>query len=108
MTIKLLDRPLCVYYLWKISKDFFYSSEKNSEQLTSKQAIGQLKAERKNLEKMDDILLGNHILCLSYLEELLKNSSEESFQLVVKEVHKKVNRDQILKEKNGVWGMPQK
>lgn len=108
MTSNVLNRSLCVYYLWKISKEFFYSSKKSNEQLTSKQALGQLKAERKNLEKMDDVLLGNHILCLACLEELLKNSSEESFQLLLKEVHKKVNGNQKLKEKNGVWGMPQK
>lgn len=91
MRVNLLDRPLCVYYLWKISKDFFVNSKDKNERLTKKQALGQLTAERKNLQKMNDFKLGIHILCIAYLEEKIKTSSEESFQLLLEEIHLKVN-----------------
>lgn len=92
MKAEFLDRPLCLYYLWKITADKTPKPDKEEEIITTKQALGQLKAERSNLEKMNDPLVFPHILSLAIIEEKIKNSSEDSFRLLQKEVKKRIKK----------------
>lgn len=80
-TIK--KRPLSQYYLWKVCQRF----EKNPKQELFipplKGVIGQLNAERKNLEKIENETIAIHISSLAFLEELLKSLSEQSFRKLI-------------------------
>ncbi len=80
-TIK--KRPLSQYYLWKVCQRF----EKNPKQELLipplKGVIGQLNAERKNLEKIENETIAIHISSLAFLEELLKSLSEQSFRKLI-------------------------
>lgn len=74
-------RPLSQYYLWRTCQNV-----KHSEPVTIKQVIGQLKAERRNLEKLNDTSVRLSISSLAFLEEMLNEISEESFRILLLEI----------------------
>lgn len=82
-------RPLSQYYLWKTCQLLKNDRKENVSIPPIKQVIGYLKAERKNLEKLDDELLALHISSLAFLEEFLKSISEQAFRKLLLELSKK-------------------
>lgn len=86
-TIK--KRPLSQYYLWKICQRLKQDSNDEINIPSTKQVIGYLKAERKNLEKLEDEIISTHISSLAFLEESLKNISEQSFRKLLLELREK-------------------
>lgn len=86
-TIK--KRPLSQYYLWKICQRLKADSCDEINIPLKKQVIGYLRAERKNLEKLDDEIISSHISSLAFLEEFLKNESEQSFRKLLLELREK-------------------
>lgn len=80
------QRPLSLYYLWRTCQNKSNGKSESSEMITVKQLLGQLRAERKNLEKIDDPILCFHISSLAFLEEILKSSSEEMLKLLLREI----------------------
>ena len=82
-------RPLSQYHLWKICQSLKNDGKENVSVPQIKQVIGYLKAERKNLEKLDDELLALHISSLAFLEEFLKSISEQAFRKLLLELSEK-------------------
>lgn len=79
-------RPLSQYYLWRVCQKYITTNSIDLEAVNVKQVIGQLKAERRNLEKLDDQSIRLSISSLGFLEEFLKELPEESFRLLLLEV----------------------
>ncbi|WP_438758882.1 hypothetical protein [Enterococcus sp. AZ126] len=96
-------RPLSQYYLWRVCQNYTEGEKEDSEILTVKKVIGQLKAERRNLEKLNDQTISVHISSLAFLEESLKELSEESLQTLLQEVQKKYLPSEAVNEKK--WGL---
>lgn len=88
MIEKIKKRPLIQYYLLKICQQTEKDSEKELTVLPLKGIIGQLNAERRNLEKVGDEMVALHISSLAFLEEILKNMSEQSFRKLLTDLRK--------------------
>ncbi|MBO1137182.1 hypothetical protein [Enterococcus faecalis] len=81
----LKKRPLCQYYLWKSCKKIMQDL-KGKDQIVQKQLIGQLKAERKDLEKLELETISLHISSLAFLEEYLSTLSVYEVNELMSEV----------------------
>lgn len=85
--IKLIKkRPLCQYYLWKVCQRFERDESQELILPPVKAVIGQLQAERRNLEKVEKESIALHISSLALLEEILKNESEQSFRKLISDL----------------------
>ncbi|MGM0258122.1 MULTISPECIES: hypothetical protein [unclassified Enterococcus] len=85
--IKLIkNRPLCLYYLWKVCQRFERDEFQELILPPVKAVIGQLQSERRNLEKFEKESIAIHISSLALLEEILKNESEQSFRKLISDL----------------------
>ncbi|WP_321382970.1 hypothetical protein [uncultured Enterococcus sp.] len=80
------NRPISQYYLWRICQNHAKDRKEETDILSVKQVIGQLKAERNNLERLNNQSIRYHISSLAFLEELLKAATEESFNQLMQDI----------------------
>ncbi|WP_195957998.1 hypothetical protein [Enterococcus gallinarum] len=83
MMEKIKSRPLSHYYLWKVCQRFEKDPLREIIIPPLKSVIGQLNAERRNLEKANSEILAIHISSIAFLEEMLKTVSEQSFRKLI-------------------------
>lgn len=86
MKIAIKKRPLSQYYLWKLSNDYGQKAETDPTVPPIKQMIGQLKAERHNLEKVSGEIVSVHISSLAFLEDFLQDVPEHSYRKLLQEL----------------------
>lgn len=83
MIEKIKNRPLSHYYLWKVCQRVEKDPTRELIIPPLKTVIGQLNAERRNLEKVNSEILAKHISSIAFLEEMLKTVSEQSFRKLI-------------------------
>lgn len=86
MKTAIKKRPLSQYYLWKLSKGYEQKEEADPIVPPLKQMVGQLKAERHNLEKVSGEIVSVHISSLAFLEDFLQDISELSYRKLLQEL----------------------